>query len=201
MRDRLNEQQLWTKLNQCRVNQSWQSNGSEIYNFHQLSPSHHWLKPNIHTPLITIADYQELNMEHRSLTTDTSVVRSWSPFTGFLKTYLSFYEKLTLYLANLPSVMASSVYQFVIDTQRKELAVYKVTNGQRVEMMNQSFLTQFYTKKKLFSINRNETHWVIGSDGLPEAIADSSEHQVRYWGIACSSLKPVKLTFWKHVGR
>ena len=140
-------------------------------------------------------------MEHHSLPTDTSVVRSWSPFTGFLKMYLSFHEILTLYLASLPSVKATLVYQFVIDTKRKELGVYKVTSKERVEMMNKTFLAQFHGNKRLFWINRNESHWIIGTDGTPEAIADSSKHQVRYWGIACSSLEPVKLTFWKHIGR
>ena len=149
---------------------------------------------------LTIADYQELNMEHRSLSSNTSLVRSWSPFTGFLKMYLSFHETLTLYLADVPSIMASTFYQFVIDTRRKELGVYKVTDGVRVEMVNQSFSAQFHEQKRLFVVNRNETHWIIGGNGLPQAIEDSSKDQMKYWGIACSSLNPVKLTFWKHIG-
>ena len=114
--------------------------------------------------------------------------------------YLSFYETLTLYLADVPSIMASTFYQFVIDTRRKELGVYKVSNGVRVEMVNQSFSAQFYEQKRLFVVNRNETHWIIGGNGLPQAIEDSSKHQMKFWGIACSSLNPVKLTFWKHIG-
>jgi hypothetical protein len=69
-------------------------------------------------------------------------------------------------------------------------------------LKNESFSHHFHKKKRLFFVNRNDTHWVIGHEsGVVQTVEDTSLFKRRYWGIACSSLKPVKLTYWKHIGR
>ena len=140
-------------------------------------------------------------MEHHSLTSDTSLVRSWSTFTGFLKMFLTFHDSLTLYFSGQPSIKATTSFLFKIDTQRKELIVFKSTEGKRKEITKKSFSYQFDSKKGLLFIKRNSTHWEIGhSSGVVTTVADTTQYRMKYWGIACSSFKPVELTYWKHIG-
>ena len=156
--------------------------------------------PSVISQTINFSDYQELNMEHHSPSTDNSVVRSWSPFTGSLKMFLTFSKTLTFYIAYVASTLNVS-YQFVIDQQRRELVVYKFDGAEKVEMKNESFGGYYLLKKNLLFIQRKATHWEIGNRDGVVTVEDRSLLKMKFWGISSSSTKPVKLTYWKHIGR
>jgi hypothetical protein len=114
--------------------------------------------------------------------------------------FLTFHETLTLYIALDPSVFALFSYKFVVDTKRMEIGVYKSSHGTVTEMKNETFSQQYHEKKMLFFIHRSATQWEIGHSAGAVTVADSTSLKMKFWGIACSSVKPVKLTFWKHIG-
>ncbi len=114
--------------------------------------------------------------------------------------FLTFSKTLTFYIAYVASTLNVS-YQFVIDLQRRELVVYKFDGAEKVEMKNESFGGYYLLKKNLLFIQRKATHWEIGNRDGVVTVEDRSLLKMKFWGISSSSTKPVKLTYWKHIGR
>lgn len=114
--------------------------------------------------------------------------------------FLRFDGTLTIHIADSLSVKAYASYQFVFDPLNKKLNVYKMKNGNKLEIHSESFGQQFRKRPNLLYIYKKSSQWLVGNNYRDIKIDDTAGIHMRYWGITCSSVKPVELTYWKHIG-